>query len=307
MRCGPNGYEMSEDCFAAGVAAITYDGVGEVDFSAVPLASAKTIWRRLGPAQKSSLNHLVYDMRAGDTIFVKRGPQIAAKGIIRGKKGERAYRFNSTPEALFDPYENPWFQQVPVAWSNDFTPLRITVGTNPMFTIQKLSDADAQRIEGNLLHAASDSPPPLVPDDGDLSTESYLRAGAAYMRIITPRHNKLSNDFSDWLKRTFSVTTVRERQQVDVRFSVKSTSVLAELKICLGLGTRHAIREALGQLLEYNFYPVRIPTDVWLIVLDCTVSDSDRSYVDLLRKKLSLPLHVGWREKKGFSFHPPWP
>lgn len=306
MRHGDYGKFAHGIYIPMGVAAITYHGIAEVDFTDIPLKDAKIVWKSLASSQKGSLKHLCYDMAGGDTIFVKAGPMIVNSGVVRGAIGERAYRFNYAKEDGRNGRYEHWFQQVPVAWRDDFVPIRIQVGSNPRPAIQEISVADARRIMRDLDQELASTPPPTQEDEL-LRTESYLRATSASMRTITPRHNLLSNQFRKWLEREHSIKATQEKAQVDVRFSRGNIEVLAELKVCEGGSTRHAIREALGQLLEYNFYPERKPTKEWLIVLDTEPDDSDRSYVKMLRDRLRLPLYLAWRSEAGFAFSPSWP
>lgn len=308
MRVGENGYEMWDECFELGVAAITYSSIAETNFSAMSVSEASTAWADLAPAQKSSLRSLAYEMRGGDVIYVKSGPEIVGKGIIQGQLGERAYAFNIARRRLVDPNDTPWLQQVRVSWTNDFVPIRIEVGNNQRYAIQNLSDDDVQRLEGAAdLLLANPAPMPANDEEALLSTESYLRASPARLRIISRRHNNLSNAFADWLRSELSVSPTRERAQIDVHFTLGGKRVLVELKVCFGIGTRHAIREALGQLFEYNYYPARTPKDVWLLVLDNEPEPADMEYITLLRSTLALPLFLGWRSDHAFAFHPQWP
>jgi hypothetical protein len=306
MRCGDNGPFLHEECFALGIAAITYDGVSEQDFSNVLEKDAKPLWKHLAPAQVSSLRNLCYGMKGGDTIFVKAGPEITAKGVVLGKVGARAYSFDHAGKPIIDRNGTPWMQQVPVAWRPDFVPVKIQVGTNQRFAIQQISLEDARRIEADLDKEIAKTTE--APDQGDpLQTESYLRASPAAMRIIKRRHNALSNDFRAWLLAAHGLKSEKEKQQIDVRFNRQGVEVLAELKVCYASSTRHGIRESLGQLLEYNYYPARKPTQEWLIILDCEPDSSDRKYIALLREKLGLPLYLGWQDDRAFAFAPSWP
>lgn len=306
MRCGDNGSFLHEECFALGVAAITYDGIAETDFSTLIEKDAKPLWRDLAPSQISSLRSLAYEMRGGDTIFVKAGRLIVGKGVVRGKLGERAYSFNHAHKRIIDENGTAWFQQVPVAWRPDFIPLEVQIGSNQRFAIQEVSLEDARRVERNLDDELS-KVPPVSPESDALRTESYVRAGAAAMRIIERRHNALSNQFAEWLLAKYGIKAAQERGQIDIQFRRGNVEVLAELKICYGSSSRHAVREALGQLLEYNYYPSRKPTQEWLIVLDVEPEESDLVFISLLRKQLSLPICLGWQCENDFSFSPAWP
>jgi hypothetical protein len=85
--------------------------------------------------------------------------------------------------------------------------------------------------------------------------EAYPRASAGALKTITLRHNKLSNQFSNWLNNKLHIESIQEQNRINIRFEYDEKSVRAELKICYGLGTRRSIREVLGQILEYNYYP----------------------------------------------------
>jgi hypothetical protein len=64
--------------------------------------------------------------------------------------------------------------------------------------------------------------------------------------------------------------------------------------------TTHGIREALGQLLEYNYYGWRIPADQWYVVLDTAPTEGDIQYLRKLAREKSLPLSLCWRVEGDF-------
>jgi hypothetical protein len=150
---------------------------------------------------------------------------------------------------------------------------------------------------------------PKIPErEQRLLEDAYLRASPATLKKIIPRHNKLSNRLCEWLHDNHGIFPIQEQNHVDIHFRFEKQRVLAELKVCYGKGidTRNSIREALGQLLEYNHYPTRPTYDLWLVVLDTKPSTKDRGFVENLRKRLSLPLSIGWKTQRGFSFQPNW-
>jgi hypothetical protein len=65
--------------------------------------------------------------------------------------------------------------------------------------------------------------------------------------------------------------------------------------------TTLAIRDALGQLLEYNYYGWRTPADRWFIVLDSPPSEEDVKYMQTLSSKRRLPLFLCWQSDKNFK------
>jgi hypothetical protein len=129
-----------------------------------------------------------------------------------------------------------------------------------------------------------------------LAEDAYYRESPTKRDYIIPRHNRLSNAFAKWLSERGFFGILQEENFVDVTFTYESKVYLAELKTCYGVGTTKAIREALGQLLEYNYYPGRELSNVWVIVLDEQPSIEDITYIRRLKSVLSLPLCLGWNK-----------
>ncbi len=163
---------------------------------------------------------------------------------------------------------------------------------NPRFKNPTIFDESIER----LLPAAFSKPHPNQHYVAHpLMEEIYPRATPASLSIIIPRHKELCNKFIRWLDRKGYSVVGREKDQVNVEFKDGSNFCRAELKVCYGITPTFAIREALGQLLEYNYYGWRIPADRWLIVLDSAPSEHDREYLGRLSGKKNLPLQLWWR------------
>jgi hypothetical protein len=133
-----------------------------------------------------------------------------------------------------------------------------------------------------------------------LLEEVYPRATPASLKMIYPRHKELSNQFVDWLRRNGKTVVGQERKRVDVEFKDGACFCRAELKVCYGVKTTHGIREALGQLLEYNYYGSRTPADQWYIVLDTAPAKGDIAYLRKLTREKLLPLSLCWKRKDDF-------
>jgi hypothetical protein len=140
------------------------------------------------------------------------------------------------------------------------------------------------------------------PDYGALGLleEAYQRATPASIKIIRPLHKELSNKFVRWLHKTGCKVLGQEKERVDVEFQDGAKLCRAELKVCYGMTTRFAVREALGQLLEYNYYGRRSPADRWIIVLDLPPTPTDVTFVRTLTKKKGLPLSLCWPSGNAF-------
>ena len=134
-----------------------------------------------------------------------------------------------------------------------------------------------------------------------LAEDAYRRATARSLRLIFPRHKALSNRFADWLRLKGFSKVRQEKGPVDVEFNHLGELCRAELKVCYGISSTHAVREALGQLLEYNYYGSREPASRWLILIDQVPTSEDKKYIERLRTRLRLPVYLGWEENRGFT------
>lgn len=140
-----------------------------------------------------------------------------------------------------------------------------------------------------------------------LAEEEFYRVSPKVRKAISRLHNRLSNHFCKWLSNKKGIIPIQEQKNIDVRFQTNKKSIIAELKVCSGVESRKSIREAIGQLFEYNYYSSRKPANEWLIILDKLPSGNDLKFIECLRRKRSLPLKLGWKTSRGFSFHPKWP
>jgi hypothetical protein len=140
-----------------------------------------------------------------------------------------------------------------------------------------------------------------------LSEFAYMRETEASKRNIQRLHASLSNRFRNWLEGNRAANVRQENHRVDLTFEWLLERHLAELKICYGADTRHAIREALGQLFEYNHYPPSAEADFWWLVLDAKPSADDRNYIAALKQKYGIPLILAWPSGEGFDAFPDIP
>lgn len=136
-----------------------------------------------------------------------------------------------------------------------------------------------------------------------LAEDGYTRESPDNLSIIIPKHNILSNRFCAWLQKK-GIEASQEQNYVDILFNIGETTYIAELKIVYGVGPTKAIREALGQLFEYNHYPGRDKNDEWVIILDQKPIKKDIQYIETLKDEFDLPLTIGWLEGEEFLFYP---
>ena len=136
-----------------------------------------------------------------------------------------------------------------------------------------------------------------------LGVDQYLRASPSQRKVILPRHRRLSNAFANWLEHHRYEKVPQEHGYIDLDFVEDGASCRAELKICHGVNTRQAIREAIGQLLEYNYHPHmnREPAEKWFLVLDRRPTKADIEYLGRLRNLMKFPLSLCWRSSNSFA------
>jgi len=89
IRVGSQGPSLWPAFQTHRVAAIMYPPLQHTDLPKHAEQSPEKLWKELAAAQKFSLAEFAYEMRAGDTIYVKEGPLIVGKGTIAwGKRRE---------------------------------------------------------------------------------------------------------------------------------------------------------------------------------------------------------------------------
>ncbi len=140
FRMGVNGDEMWPHCWSLGVAAITYAPLAEVDLSQHEPYEPKELWDKLRSAQKSSLGAVAYEMKEGDTIYVKEGPKIVRKGAVLGP-----YQFDRELR-IVDGNGLPWAHQVPVKWDPYFLAVKVLLGSE-LSTVKRMTEADLELIK----------------------------------------------------------------------------------------------------------------------------------------------------------------
>jgi hypothetical protein len=284
LRAGDYGDDMWPQCRGRGIASITYQPIYDLDLtnareqdvpSSVRTAARKSIWR------------FAWEIVGGDIILIGDSKQrsIIARGFVDVAPGERAYKFNSL-DPITEPNNPtiPWRHEVPVTWDTDFVPFSYVDGA-PRITVMHYEPSWApHNLPAETISSA----------DGFLDETAYRRETPAAERNIARLHAALSNKFRRWLSVAHGIAAQQEKRRVDICFTQDGKNHLAELKVCYGGDTRASIREALGQIFEYNLYPPRTSASSWLIVLDTKPTPEDLVYIETLREQFSLPLSLVW-------------
>ena len=138
---------MWPHCYDLGLAAITYWPLENTDLSKYPEHEPKELWAKLATSQHASLSRVAYEMKGGDVIYVKQGPMIVGKGVVGGRRGKRAYKFNPKFRSPKDNW--PWSHQVPVKWESNLPQIEILLGAE-QFAVKPLSPGDVRWLEDTI-------------------------------------------------------------------------------------------------------------------------------------------------------------
>lgn len=115
--------------------------------------------------------------------------------------------------------------------------------------------------------------------------------------IMKLQHNELSNEMVKWLKTNGYKDVVAEDEYIDITCKDKNNqTIFFELKTATSV--RCAIREALGQLLEYNHYPNKNRADKLIIVTMMEMKKEDIQYLTGLRTIYRIPVWYQWFDMK---------
>lgn len=121
----------------------------------------------------------------------------------------------------------------------------------------------------------------------DLSEICYSRNSInSSEKLITPLHKILSNKFKRYLLGDKKFNSVEQEDKgIDIIATKENEEYMFELKIITTPYARHAIREALGQLLEYNYYPTRTKFKYMNIVINRKPSNEEIKWCKNLNKQ----------------------
>jgi hypothetical protein len=310
MRSGYRGEDMFPRCRREGVAAITYTPLLKTNLGVYSPENRPPGWEDLAPSQKGSISKFAWQIRTGDKIYVKDSGQpnlLVGMGHVLGKDGELGY-FYDKRSPIKTAEGEVWRHLIRVDWEDVFQeiPYNDRSANTTVLSLNEESLLKARiqaKKSGYRKHGLSGAKVDLALG----LEEAYPRATPGIIRLIVPRHLHLSKAFQGWLRAQHAIESRREVQQIDMEFMVGSKRAMVEFKIAYNQKTKPAVREALGQILEYNHHPEREATKMWFLVLDEAPSANDCAFVEALRTERELPLFLGWQYGDGFRFHPQSP
>lgn len=108
--------------------------------------------------------------------------------------------------------------------------------------------------------------------------------------VMSLQHNELSNLMVEYLKKNGYTKVKAEENYVDIKCVDKEgKKIFFELKTAQTV--KSAIREAIGQLLEYNHYPNSSKADKLIIVTKYEPEQEDIQYLTGLRMIYKIPVY----------------
>ena len=137
-------------------------------------------------------------------------------------------------------------------------------------------------------HFVKDSHPHIKGKD-TINTESHYRTVESGTTEVSARHRIIQDGVKHFLENTKKYKTVRFEADYKDIYAIRQDGIneIYEIKT---YNAKRCIREALGQLLEYNHYPSRISSDIMYVVGEEPLDKEDKQYMSFLRKKYKLPI-----------------
>jgi hypothetical protein len=140
LRDGTGGPSAWKECREHGLAVIAYSTM-EFDLSKYEEGEPKDKWATLNPTQRRSLARFAYEIKEGDVIYVKDGPETVGRGTVR----EEYYFDPHCP--IKDSTGRSWPHLLGVAWDLGFLPTRVQIGRNQYMVVGRLTGEDLRKVK----------------------------------------------------------------------------------------------------------------------------------------------------------------
>ena len=120
------------------------------------------------------------------------------------------------------------------------------------------------------------------------------------------RHNEIQFALGLNLIRCYGADNVGEEfktvngKRVDLVVKDGNDMIYYEIKVCES--AQHCIRQAIGQLLEYSYWPNEIPAARLVVVGEAELDKDAQDYIDKLYTKFGLPIQYRQFDMKSKKF-----
>ena len=139
LRDGTGGPSAWKECRKRNLAVIAYFKM-DFDLSKYEEGEPENKWSRLWSTQHSSLARFAYEIKEGDVIYVKDGPQIVGRGTVQ----EEYYFDPHCP--IKDSSGRSWPHLLGVTWDVGFLPTKVQIGRNQQMVVEPLTDEDMRKV-----------------------------------------------------------------------------------------------------------------------------------------------------------------
>jgi len=140
------------------------------------------------------------------------------------------------------------------------------------------------------------------PEDLDLKTITSAKYSKKQVEVNL-RHNKMINNIVKQLGEKYGMDNVSTEEtaksggQIDIALTKNSSNIFYEVKTSQNI--KYCIRKAVGQLLEYSYYPDECFADKLIVVSSNKINETSKEYLENLRKTLDIPIYYQrYNEKK---------
>lgn len=126
------------------------------------------------------------------------------------------------------------------------------------------------------------------------TTESRLAAEIE----VDLRHNALQTKLVEVLEKEFPQEYIHTEfdvaggGRVDVALETERGFIFCEIKIAPH--ARAAMRQAVGQLIEYSHWPAAARATTWWVISESRPTGDELSYLKYLREKYGIPMYYRW-------------
>jgi hypothetical protein len=127
---------------------------------------------------------------------------------------------------------------------------------------------------------------------------TFIRSSDGYLKEYEFTHRLIQDAFFNYLQRNFINKTLEpEYRKINPNCSIdiyqeKDTGVKIIYEIKTYIDLKYSLRIALGQLLEYGYYPDRDTNYKLILVSDRPISDDIKQYIENLKRLFNLDIGI---------------
>jgi len=132
------------------------------------------------------------------------------------------------------------------------------------------------------------------PEDLNLKTVTSAKYSKKQVEVSL-RHNEMIKNIVKQLGGKYGMDNVSTEEtstsggQIDIALNKNSSNIFYEVKTSQNI--KYCIRKAVGQLLEYSYYPNECLADKLIVVSSNKIDETSKEYLENLRNTLDIPIY----------------